>query len=216
MDFVEDYSDDRQKAWCVYCGDQIVDVAANRDHVPTKSLLSKHIRERGAIFDRKPDHSDGYLPQILVCKACNSGFSEDEAYLLCCLHALRAGSLYPDREFFPDSWNILRSNRHIVRLLKADASGQLPLFNNLEPFILQPDMERIKNVVVKNARGHVYHEIGEPMLELSSSVMVTQISAMTDDQRAEFEAIGSGMEIWPEVGSRMMLQMCEDSNLAGG
>lgn len=50
---IEDFTDDRLKAWCIHCGDAIADVESNRDHVPTKSLLTKTLRERGANYDRK-------------------------------------------------------------------------------------------------------------------------------------------------------------------
>lgn len=35
-------------------------------------------------------------------------------------------------------------------------------------------------------------------------------------QREEFESIGGGIDLWPEVGSRMMLRLVEGQGLAGG
>jgi hypothetical protein len=130
VQYVEDFGDERQKSWCIHCGRTIANVQANRDHVPTKSLLSKELRELGAKFDkdvftqdgweyeREEAYPDGYLPQVLVCRCCNSSFAVDEEYLLCVLHALFAGSLYPDQNEFPDAANLLRSNRHIVKSLR--------------------------------------------------------------------------------------------------
>jgi hypothetical protein len=228
MRYVEDFSDQRQKAWCIHCGRVIANVTANRDHIPTKSLLSKELRELGANFDkdvfrqegweydRVEAYPDGYLPQVLVCRKCNSSFSKDETYLLCVLHAIMAGSLYPDQNLFPEAANVLRSNRNIVKALKAKPDGQLPLFNDLPPFTLYPDVERISRVVLKNARGHAYHEIGEPLMQPPKHVRFSPLEAMNESLREDFESIGGGLDLWPEVGSRMMLQHVNGDNLAGG
>ena len=153
MQFIEDYSDERLKSWCIHCGTAISSVKANRDHVPSKSLLSKALREKGAKYDQGRGDSDGYLPQVLVCQRCNSGFSRDETYLLCVLHAVLAGSLYPDPETHPEAANVLRSNRDIVRDLKKAPGGQRLLFDDFPPFTLYPDPERVGRVILKNARG---------------------------------------------------------------
>ncbi len=216
MEYIEDYSDERQKAWCIHCGSVITDIASNRDHVPTKSLLSNNFRERGARYDYSADDVLGYLPQVIICKSCNSSFAPDENYLLCVLHALFAGGLYPDAATHPEAAQILRSNRHVVRSLKMGPDGQLLLFNDLQPFTLYPDVERIKRVIVKNARGHVYHEIGEPLLNPPVQVGLKPMELMSDGQREAFESTGSGMDVWPEVGSRMTLHLVDGDAMAGG
>jgi hypothetical protein len=214
--YVEDYSDDRQKAWCIHCGASIADVPSNRDHVPTKSLLSKALRMRGVEYDRGAPDEFGYLPQVLVCRRCNSGFSEDENYLLCLLHAVMAGSLYPDSAEHPEAAAVLRSNRHVVRALKAGPDGQLPLLDDAQPFAVCPDQRRIERIVVKNARGHAYHEIGEPLLEAPAHVRFLPIESLSRESRNGFESIEAGVDLWPEVGSRMLLRVVEGHGLAGG
>ena len=67
MDQIKEFVDERQKAWCIQCGDQLGDVATNRDHVPSKALLRKPYPEN--------------LPVVDTCVACNKGFSPDEEYL---------------------------------------------------------------------------------------------------------------------------------------
>ena len=119
MLFIEDYSEERQNAWCIHYGAVIANVKANLDHVPSKSLLSKALRQQGAKYDQGLGEPDSYLPQVVICERCNSGFSRDETYLLCVLHALHAGSLYPDPKTHPEAANVLRSNRDIVRGLKV-------------------------------------------------------------------------------------------------
>ncbi|MCY4641498.1 MAG: hypothetical protein OXC41_02195 [Gammaproteobacteria bacterium] len=216
MLFIEDYSDQRQKSWCIHCGAAIVVVEANRDHVPSKLLLSKALRRRGAKFDRGCGEPDDYLPQVVICKRCNSQFSRDETYLLCLLHALCAGSLYPDPKIHPVAANVLRSNRDIIRALKDAPGGQMLLFNDLQPFTLYPDSDRISNVILKNARGHVYHELGEPVMEDPANMFFVPLMSMANEEKVNFEEIGDGLDVCPEVGSRMVLRVIEGEGLAGG
>jgi hypothetical protein len=213
---IEDFTDERQKTWCIHCNLTIANVAANRDHVPTQSLLSKGLREAGARYDLREGGPNDYLPQVFICKKCNSGFSQDESYVLCVLHAVTAGSLYPDQQTHKEAANVLRSNRHIVRLLKTLPDGQLNLFQDSVPFTIYPDVDRIKRIIVKNARGHAYHEIGEPMLNEPNQVSFIPIQMMSESERDAFESIGLGCDVWPEVGSRMMVQVIGGQNLVGG
>ena len=216
MLYVEDYSDERLKAWCIHCDAAIADVQANRDHVPSKSLLSKELRKKGAKYDQGCGAPEDYLPQVVICRQCNSGFSPDETYLLCVLHAIHAGSLYPDPMTYPAAANVLRSNRDIVRGLKATPGGQLFLFDNLQPFTLYPDAERVARAILKNARGHAYHELGEPPLGMPVHVSFVPLQSMGADDRATFEDIGGSLDVWPEVGSRMTLRVVNGASFAGG
>lgn len=215
---IEDFTDDRLKAWCIHCGGAIADVESNRDHVPTKSLLTKALRERGAKYDGGVGDELDYLPQVTVCRRCNSSFSPDENYLLCVLHAVMAGSLYPDPTKYPEAATILRSNRHVVRSLKNRPDGQLLLFDDLQPFTLFPDPDKVRRVIVKNARGHAYHEIGEPLLEAPDHVEFVPLALLSSEQRDAFEAVGTDAElaVWPEVGSRMTVHLLDEEAMVGG
>lgn len=215
---IEDFTDDRLKAWCIHCGHAIADVESNRDHVPTKSFLTKALRERGAKYDRGSGGEFDYLPQVLVCRRCNSSFSPDESYLLCVLYAVMAGSLYPDPTKHPEAATVLRSNRQVVRSLKSMPNGQLLLFDNLQPFTLFPDPDKVRRVIVKNARGHAYHEIGEPLLEEPDHVAFLPLQQLAPEQRDAFEAVGSCAElaVWPEVGSRMTVHLLDEEAMVGG
>ncbi|MCZ4343793.1 hypothetical protein O4H52_19440 [Sphingomonadaceae bacterium G21617-S1] len=215
---IDDFTDERQKALCIHCGAVIADIESNRDHVPTKSLLTKGLRERGADYDRGEGGEFDYLPQVVVCRQCNSGFSPDENYFLCVLHAVMAGSLYPDPAIRPEASGILRSNRHVVRSLKKGPDGQLLLFDDLQPFTLFPDTAKVRNVIVKNARGHAYHEIGEPLLDAPSHVAFVPLEQLDPEQREAFESAGTPGElaVWPEVGSRMTVHLLDDQAMVGG
>ncbi|RDE04449.1 hypothetical protein [Sphingomonas aracearum] len=215
---IEDFTDDRLKAWCIHCGDLIADVESNRDHVPTKSFLTKALRECGANYDRGAGDELSYLPQVIVCRRCNSSFSSDENYLLCVLHAIMAGSLYPDPAKHPEAASILRSNRNVVRSLKRGPDGQTLLFDDLRPFTLFPDTERVRHVIVKNARGHAYHEIGEPLHEAPEHVAFVPLERLSTDQRDAFESTGvdADLAVWPEVGSRMTVNLLDEEAMVGG
>jgi hypothetical protein len=218
MQEIEDFTDERLRVWCIHCGAVIADIESNRDHVPTKSLLTKQVRDRGANYDRGNGSEFDYLPQVVVCRRCNSSFSPDENYILCVLHAVIAGSLYPDAAKHPDAASILRSNRHVVRSLKHRPDGQLILFDDLPPFTIYPDTNKICRVILKNARGHAYHEIGEPLLEDPANVTFVPLQQLGVEQRDAFESSGTQGElaVWPEVGSRMTLNVLDDEAMVGG
>lgn len=73
-------------------------------------------------------------------------------------------------------------------------------------------MERVKNVVVKNARGHVYFEHGQPTFGEPDHVTVGPLAVLNDEQRAVFLNVDYG-SVWPEVGSRMMTRLAVGHDL---
>ena len=85
-----------------------------------------------------------------------------------------------------------------------------------EKVIWHPEIERIKKVVVKNARGHAFFEFGEPMLEKPDRVWAMPLSLLSELQRAEFENLDAPFAIWPEVGSRMMTRVSTGQDLTNG
>ena len=81
MEWIEEFVDERQKAWCIYCGALLAAAETNKDHVPSKALLLKPHPEN--------------LPVVQVCTACNSDFSVDEEYLFLFLRCVLAGTTDP-------------------------------------------------------------------------------------------------------------------------
>ncbi len=69
---------------------------------------------------------------------------------------------------------------------------------------------------MKNARGHAYHELGEPLTEAPTHVSFVPLMQMDTENIETFEQIGEGMDLWPEVGSRMMLRVSGGVGLVGG
>ena len=78
-----------------------------------------------------------------------------------------------------------------------------------------PDIRRFEHVIVKNARGHVYFEFGEPLFEESTNVIVRPLIGLTEEERAIFEMVDAGLG-WPEVGSRMLTRLVEGQDLING
>ena len=72
-----------------------------------------------------------------------------------------------------------------------------------------PEIKRVERVILKNARGHAFFELGLPFLDQPSYVGFSPISQLSTELRAGFEKIPSP-NLWPEVGSRMMqLAACD-------
>src|SRR5712671_7909372 len=84
MDQIEEFSDTRQKSWCIHCGGWISGMQTSGDHVPTKTLL------------REPYPLN--TPVARICTDCNSGFSRDEEYFVAFLGSVLSGSTEPDAQ----------------------------------------------------------------------------------------------------------------------
>ena len=199
MNEIEEFVDERQKAWCVHCGGRIGNLETNRDHVPSKSLL----------FEPYPEN----LPVIQVCRRCNTSFSLDEEYFVAFLGCVLTGSTDPDRQSNPRVERILRRTPSLrARIEKARTEH---LIANEEKLFWKPEADRISRIVVKNARGHAFFEFGEPMLIEPSHMWWAPLESLDAQQRAEFENIGSG-PCWPEVGSRMLTRVLTGCDFDGG
>ena len=76
----------------------------------------------------------------------------------------------------------------------------------------------MERVVVKNARGHVFYEYGEPLLSEPEHVWTRPLAAMTASEHAEFEKDGVAQELAgsPEVGSRMMTRVLTGQDMWDG
>jgi hypothetical protein len=177
MDQLKDYADDRLINGCVYC----TGPEETRDHVPSRVLLDAPFPEN--------------LPVVCSCYSCNQGFSRDEEYLACLLESVLAGSVEPDTIERPKVADILRRAPKLRARIEAariaDARGTR--------FQVEPD--RIKNVVLKLARGHAAYELSQPCREEPASVWWRPLALMTEEQRAHYEASQVG-RLLGEIGSR--------------
>lgn len=72
--------------------------------------------------------------------------------------------------------------------------------------VFAPEAPRVKNVIVKLARGHAAFEFAATALGEPSHCAMIPLAALTEAQRNAFEEVPSS-EIWPEVGSRGMSRL---------
>jgi hypothetical protein len=200
MNLLDDYSDERHKAWCIYCGLGLGTKASNEDHVPSQVLL----------LEPQPIG----LPVVTVCMECNESFSLDEEYFGAFLGSVIAGSADPALHTNPKVKRILarsdklRNRIESSRSVVSEATGESRIVWN-------PERSRIERVIVKNARGHALYELGEPQLEMPSRVVFEPLDLMTADQRREFFEINLPA-FWPEVGCRLMQRLLSGEDFADG
>lgn len=203
MEFIDEFTDDRQKSWCIHCGAWIAETATNSDHVPSKSLLDRPL----------PPH----MPQVEICRQCNSSFSLDEEYLVAFLSCVLAGSTDPDAHTNPRVQRALLRNPALLARIEASRKT-CSTAGGGEHVIWQPEMDRVNSVVLKNARGHAYFEYGEPMLSEPDHIWAMPLVSMNRDQRTTFEDVGpsGGLAGWAEVGSRMMTRQVSGQDMDTG
>ncbi len=195
MEHIEDFSDERHKAWCIQCGKTLSSVKgeSNKDHVPSQCMLDKEA----------PDN----LPEVRICRECNTGFSSDEEYFVAFLGSVISGSADPKGQAFKRSERILASNRKIQQAVESSLTVEKDAAGN-ERVVFMPDMERILRVIVKNARGHVYFEHGQPVFGEPDHVAAVPLELLSKDQADAFLNVDHG-NAWPEVGSRMMERLAQ-------
>lgn len=195
MEKIDEFSDVRNKVWCVHCGTPLSGVLTDRDHVPTKALLERPL----------PHH----VPQVPVCSACNNGFSLDEAYLVCFLSCVLSGSTDPQAQVIAAASRLLHRSLALRERLElarvTDQTGN---------HIWIPESERVDRVVLKNARGHAFFELGEPMRDDPASVVRMPLASMSPELRQDFEDVA--WHVWPEVGSRLMSRLATGEDMVDG
>jgi hypothetical protein len=197
MKGMPDFSDERHKAWCIHCGAVLADVENNLDHVPSKSILDRPF----------PNN----LPTTRLCRSCNTSFSKDKEYFIAFLGSVLAGTADPERQIVERAEKTLSKNRR----LQEEIESQLQVVqdekgNDHVSFL--PEISQIQNVIVKNARGHVLFEHGEPAIGQPVRVSIQPIPTMPPEMRMSFEAIDYGAS-WPEVGSRLMARLISGEDM---
>lgn len=200
MKHIEEFVDDRQKNWCIHCGNWIAGLVSNRDHVPSRCLLNKPYPLA--------------LPVTEVCRDCNNGFSRDEEYVTAFLGAVLSGSTDPDKQPIARSADILRRNPRLrerigrAQTIYTTRGGETRM-------LWKPEQDRVDRILLKNARGHAFFEYGEPMLESPDGIWSAPLETLSPTERAAFEDV-SGGALWPEVGSRMLTRVVTGHDLQNG
>ncbi|MBS1078708.1 hypothetical protein JK217_13305 [Gluconobacter kondonii] len=192
-----DFVDERHKAWCIHCGEVLASVETNLDHVPSKSILDRPFPEN--------------LPTISICRSCNTSFSNDEEYFIAFLGSVLAGTADPDHQVVERAEKALRRNLRLQDEIgtqfrvEKDTAG-----NDRGAFV--PDIDRIRNVVIKNARGHVLFEHGQPARGKPVHITIEPLQILTTEAIRSFETIDYGPG-WPEVGSRLMSRLVSGEDM---
>ena len=199
MKYVNEFGDQRQKWSCVQCGVWTGAVETNRDHVPSKGLLRRPL----------PDN----LPVVATCTDCNNSFSVDEEYLFLFLNCVLVGSTDPDRHA---DGRVSRALRHHTKLKGRIENSKT--IDDASRCVWTPEVDRVKRIVVKNARGHAFYECGEPIFTAPDHVWTAPLETLAPAELEEFEngSTTENLAGWPEVGSRMMIRLVEGPDLRGG
>ena len=198
---IEDYSDVRHKSWCIHCGIAIAEASTiNRDHVPTKSLLCTPY----------PDN----LPCIHICTKCNESFSLDEEYFSVFLGCVLAGSTDPSKQADPRIERALSRNSALRYQIESSKLEQCTLGDE-RSISWRPDLQRINNVILKNARGHAYFELGEPIFDHPQRVWCASLQRLTASERFYFERF-EWDGTFPEIGSRLFTRYLSGKDLVEG
>jgi hypothetical protein len=178
MDPRQLFADERHAAFCVFCGD----TPTTREHVASKVLLD--------------DPLPGDLPLIGSCYRCNNSFSQDEEYLACLVDCVSSGTTNPGEVKRPKvRASLLHSPALAMRIAASrteDVSGNI---------IWTPEDDRVRNVIIKLARGHIAHQYSEPQLDDPIRIAVMPLAVMSNEQREVFEIVPETLG-WPEIGSR--------------
>ena len=83
-----DYTDTRSRGFCIYCGTGLDEGNGSRDYIQTRGVLDYPL----------PDN----FSAVHASQRCNSGFSDDEPYLV----ALIVGSLTGSPELCRDRFSV--------------------------------------------------------------------------------------------------------------
>lgn len=200
MKNIDDNSDERQKSWCIHCGIEMANELANKDHVPTKSILLRPLPQ-------KP-------PTVTICKKCNSSFSIDEEYFVLFISSILSGSTTPDKQVLENVGRAFKRNPSLRTRLESSKTLAPDEDGNVIPHWM-PETKRLERIVLKNARGHVFYEVGEPMLDEPESISIAPVSFLSENQISNFETVNLGHS-FPEVGSRMMTRLISGADMENG
>lgn len=177
MEYFSNFGDRRQTGFCCHCGKG----TETRDHVPSKVFLDE------------PYPSN--LPVAFACQSCNESFSLDEEYIACLIECVVCGTIDYKAIERKKIGSILQRKPALVSRFKnaqKEVNGEL---------LFSAELSRVKNVLLKLARGHAVYELNEPQLGAPVRFNCMPFSIMDMPSRDAFETASRAM-VFPEVGSR--------------
>ena len=175
---------------CIHCCNVIDLEKTTKEHIPSKCLLKEPYPEE--------------LMVMKACQECNASFSRDEEYFSALLAAVLVGSTDPAKQKTPKGSRRFTKQPALRARIEKSKRVTRTLFGETE-IVFMPELGRIENVVVKNARGHALYELDRAVFSEAENVSCTPLQNFTQEQRTKFEEGAPG---WPEVGTRMFMRQC--------
>lgn len=182
MDQLNNYADSRLVNGCIYCGGP----AETRDHVPSKCLLEP------------PYPSNLYV--VDCCDSCNQGFSKDEEYFVCLIESILCGSTNPEKIDRPSVAKKMTKSPALRKRIQdsfKEVDGQLTV---------EPEIERIENVMLKLARGHATFELSLSSRSKPKHFWCGPLKSLPKEDQETFNS-PHFQETVGEVGSRNMQRL---------
>jgi len=182
MKQLSDLADDRLVNGCIYCGG----MSETRDHVPSLIFLDPPYPEN--------------LPVVGACQQCNQGFSMDEQYLVCLLGSVLAGSTDPNK--------IKRQS--VARAMKRSPALRSRIESNKRNIpgriVFKAEDNRVKNVMLKLARGHAAFELSQIRRQDPDHFWCGPLETLSAEARESFDAVHF-QQFLGEIGSRNIQRM---------
>ena len=190
------FCDDRL-AWprdaCLHCGTCPTRNNASQEHIPSKCLLSKPYPED--------------LMTMRACKTCNARFAQDEEYLSVLLAAVLVGSTDPAMQKTDTAARMFSRQSRLRARIDDSRLEHRTLFGEHRT-VFFPDQNRVRNVVLKNARGHALFDLERPMFQEPDDVAFVPLSTLDRQRRMAFETTDGAPAGWAEIGTRMFMRQC--------
>lgn len=182
MDQLNNYADNRLLNGCIYCAGP----AETRDHVPSKCLIER------------PYPSNLYV--VGCCESCNQGFSKDEEYFVCLIESVLCGSTDPAKIGRPSVARIMKNSpalRKRIEDSRKEVDGQI---------VFEPEIKRVKNVMLKLARGHAGFELNQPCRTKPDHFWCGSLFSLPKEDQETFNSVHF-QQVFGEVGSRNMQRL---------
>lgn len=179
---IRNFGDQRQVAFCIYCGGH----TETREHVPSRVFLDIPYPEN--------------ISTVYACEKCNNSYSLDEEYTACLIECARVGGISSDLFEREKIQRILSKKPKLLEKLKNAMS------TNGGEVSFAIEIDRVKRVLLKLAKGHVLFEQNVPHLFENPSLFEFGIlELLPEELMTRFEQTPI-IDLAPEVGSRALQQ----------
>lgn len=135
------------------------------------------------------------LPVVGCCEKCNQNFSKDEQYFVCLIESVLCRSTDPGKINRPSVSKIMKklpTLRQRIENSKTEMKGQI---------VFVPEFDRIRNVMLKLARGHAAFELSHPCRKKPDHFWCGPLLALPQEVQEDFNSVHF-QEILGEIGSR--------------